>query len=470
MRPNVLLVVFDAARRDALEPYGARPGSSPAVADLARRGKSLERVYATAPWTVPSHASILTGLMPRAARLSRVGGSPERLAAARAAHRSRELPTVLGAAGYSTAALSANMWLSRINGFNESFDEFVQADTGRNAQIRAESMRARLAWYGEALRATADDGALRAEATVRSWAANVGERPFFWFVNLLECHSPYLPPRPYGGWAPLARIRAAKAARRHYTLSGIWRACAGVDRVSDDALATLRRFYEASIRYMDDWLARVLELLDSRGLLDDTLVIVLSDHGENLGEDGLIGHAMSLDNRLINVPFIAAGPGADAIELNSLVDLPRSLARICGVEDHPWTSTPPGGFGIAQFDPPVVAGEAENIERLRRAGIDGDALERFISPLTCAVRGTLKLVRRGPQEMLYDLAADPGETRPIPFAEIDTSRQVDARALRGALEFGSEPVDSESGPVATPAPSEADVRDLEERMKLLGYM
>ena len=72
-------------------------------------------------------------------------------------------------------------------------------------------------------------------------------------------------------------------------------------------------------------------------------MILLSDHGENFGEDGLIGHGMSLDNRLIQVPFVVAGPGAENIELTSLVDLPREIARACGIANHPWRDGPPAG-------------------------------------------------------------------------------------------------------------------------------
>src|SRR4051812_49874402 len=101
MRPNVLVVVLDAARRDALEPYGAPAGASPTVAQLARSGAALPEVYATACWTVPSHASMFTGLMPRAAGLARVG-SPEGAKPVVEAHRDRLVPEVLGRAGYAT--------------------------------------------------------------------------------------------------------------------------------------------------------------------------------------------------------------------------------------------------------------------------------------------------------------------------------------------------------------------------------
>ena len=468
MHPNVLMVVFDAARRDALEPYGAAAGASPALAQLAQRGKAHERVYATAPWTVPSHASFFTGLMPRAAGMSRAQ-SPVDVNVAIGPHRNRLLPSVMREAGYSTAAASANLWLSKPTGFDAGFDDFVEIDTNRNAQIHLDSPREKLHWYLEAVRAKADDGAGQVEDAMLGWAAR-DQQPFFWFINLLECHSPYLPPLPYGGRAPIARFKAAGDARRHYTLEGFWRACAGVEEVPQATLERARRFYAASIRYMDDWLGRMLEALDDRGVLDETLVIVLADHGENFGELGLIGHGLSLDNRLIHVPFVAAGPGSEALELTSLVDLPAALAEACGLEAHPWTSRAPAGVGLGQFDPPVMAGETEHIESLRSMGIDGAALEKFLTPLTCAVDGELKLLRRGTEEVLFDLEADPGEAHPQPLDPEAADRDARVSRLREAIEFGGQPVGSATTPSPDSGPSEEEVRDLEERMKLLGYM
>lgn len=469
MRPNVLVVVLDAARRDALEPYGAQPGSSATIADLAARGRAHKRVYATAPWTVPSHSSMFTGLMPRAAGLSRVT-SPADVRGLLAPHRARLLAGVMGDAGYATAGASANLWLSRPTGFDAGFDEFAEIDTDRNAQLHLDSVRERLRWYAEALRATADDGARQVEAALQRWSSDPDRRPFFWFVNLLECHSPFLPPRPYGGWAPYARLRAAGDARRHYSLAGFWRACAGVDEVSPAALERSRRFYAASIRYMDSWLARVFDGLEAEGILDETLVLVLSDHGENFGEGGLIGHGLSLDERLIHVPFISAGPGSESIKLTSLVDLPREIARACEIPDHPWTSSPDPGLATAQSDPPVLAGEEENLEKLREMGIDGAHLEKFVTPLTCAVNGDLKLLRRGSEEVLFDLGVDPAERNPLPPSALPADRAYELRALREAIDFGGLPLTAQDPETAEPGPSADEVRELEERMKLLGYM
>jgi arylsulfatase A-like enzyme len=221
---------------------------------------------------------------------------------------------------------------------------------------------------------------------------------------------------------------------------------------------------------MDSWLARVLEALDGQGVLDETLVLVLSDHGENFGEDGLIGHGLSLDERLIHIPFISAGPGSESIELTSLVDLPREIARACGIQDHPWRSSPPAGVATAQFDPPVLAGEDENIEKLRGIGIDGEHLEKFVTPLTCAVHNDLKLLRRGSEEVLFDLRADPGERHPLTVGALAADRADELEVLREALEFGARPLADPGHASPETAPSAAEMRELEERMKLLGYM
>src|SRR5205809_489621 len=105
MRPNVLLVVLDAARRDSLEPYGAPAGASPAVAQLAASGVALPEVYATGCWTAPSHVSILTGMMPRAAGLARVP-APSAGKAGLEPFRDRMLAEVLRRAGYATGGAS----------------------------------------------------------------------------------------------------------------------------------------------------------------------------------------------------------------------------------------------------------------------------------------------------------------------------------------------------------------------------
>ena len=468
MRPNVLLVILDAARRDALEPYGAAPGSTPAIAQLASRGAALPDVYATGCWTVPSHTSIFTGLLPRTAGITEVR-SPAVAKPVLEGHRARLLPEVMRRSGYATGAASSNLWLCRASGFATGFDDFAEIDTDRNAQIHLDTPRERLRWLGEAARGRVDDGAAAVEETLDRWLADSSRRPFFWFVNLLECHSPYMPPRPYGDVSLIERLKAAAEARRHYTLDGIWRACAGLTRVPEATLDRMRRLYRGSIRYMDDWLGRLLERLDGAGVLDDTLVIVTADHGENLGEGGLIAHALSLDNRLIHVPLVMAGPGATG-SINSLAELPRLVADAADLEPHPWVDTPPAGFGIAQYDPPLDPDADETAPALERAGMES-AYELFTTPLTCAVADGLKLLRRGEREEIYDLRADPLELEPqTPQQAEAAGRGGQLAALRAALAHPTVTARPDEQPAAAAEASPEELEDLEARMKLLGYM
>jgi arylsulfatase A-like enzyme len=466
--PNVLLVIFDAGRRDAFEPYGAPTGSTPTVARLAARGTALPEVYATGCWTAPSHSSIFTGLLPRAAGVSRVP-SPGAAKAALAAHRERMLPEVLRRAGYTTAGVTANLWCSPAAGFDAGFDHFEEVDPGRHARIDKTGRRHRIKWALEGVRGKVDHGARDAGAALDNWLGTTGDKPFFAFVNLMEAHSPYLPPLPYGGYRLLRRLLVAEEARRYYTLEGICKACAGITEVPPAALERASHMYRAGIRYIDDWLGRRLQRLDELGMLDGTIVVVTADHGENLGENGFIAHALSLDNRLLHVPFVVAGPDAGAPEINSLADLPRYVAGRAGIADHPWTDGPPEGFGVAQFDPPGTDGNPETIRAFERMGV-GDNLEPFTTPLTCAVKGSLKLVRRGDREELYDLSVDPLEQRPIPPEAAGPERGIALKGLRDALAHPAVATVGGAGATVPSSASEQEMQDLEERMRLLGYM
>ena len=473
MRPNVLCVVLDAARRDALEPYGAKPGSTPVLADLARRGKALPHAYSAGCWTLPSHSAMFTGLLPRAAGLADVReGGPHAVRPILASHSDRLLPEVLRRAGYSTRAVSANTWVGRESGFDRGFEEFVSINSGRQAKLHQRDRRSRAKWILEAARARVDDGAAEASEILSGWLKEPS-RPFFWFVNLVECHSPYLPPRPYNDLPVRERIRAAEDNRRYMQLDTIWDAAAGKLEVPEDALARMRHLYAASVRYMDDWLGGLLERMDAAGVLDDTLVIVLSDHGENLGEDGRLAHMMSLDQRLVWVPFVAAGPGAPEHDSAlSLAALPRLVAGAAGIEGVWSEDDLPAGVAVSQCDP-AIAGPEDALRKLAAEYGWDEGLAALTTPLTSATDGHLKLLRAGEEERLYDLEADPLERAPQPpGGELDRSRPDAVAALRAALEHpaATAVLDPAELTAAAPAPDADEVRELEERMKLLGYM
>lgn len=471
--PNILLVVLDTARADAFEPYGAGRGATPTVAQLAAGG--TVHPYAVAPcnWTMPSHVGMLTGALPRSVGLGKApGGSPAGCKPSLEAIADRYLPEVLRRNGYTTAGVSTNPWVSTASGFATGFDEFHDAKGERAHDIGVGGLRSRLNWGLEGLLGRVDDGADAAGVLLHRWLREGPGRPFFWFVNLIECHSPYLPPRPYNDLALRWRVGAAEEARRHLTLEAIWRVCASEVPPPDDVLARMRHLYARSIRQMDDWLSRLLEEMHARGVLDDTLVIVTSDHGENLGEGRLLGHAVSLDDRLVHVPLVVSGPGAFGADgPTSLSSLPRWIAEAIELNEHPYDPDDlPSAAVVTGYDPPVGADDPRT-RHLSEWGATEEGFHRFTQPGTAATDGRHKLVRVGDVEGVYDLVEDRLEVAPLPV-ENARSRWPDAvDDLRRALEQADARTRPPVAPADGPAEgSEEETAELEARMRLLGYM
>ena len=470
MAPNVLLIVLDTARRDAIEPYGAPAGTSPTIEQLARRGHALPRAYSTASWTLPSHASIFTGLLPRQLGLCQPpGGTPQGAREPLERNRDRVLAEVLSLAGYATHGWSTNLWASAHAGFDIGFDSLEYVASGREDRLNAllaGGLRAQLAWAREGLRSRSDDGALAIGSALRRSIDEWSGTPTFWFVNLSECHSPYLPPRPWNEFDPLDRVRAALEAKRYLNFESICLYAAGGLEIPDEAFERMRVLYRSAISYMDSWIAGVLESLDRRGILEDTLVIVTSDHGENFGEGGLIAHGFSVDERLIGVPLVMAGPGAvRSDEVFSLASLPGVVADAAGLSDHPWSMPSlPAGVAIAQYDPMADA-EHERVRAFAsKFGLSEEGISRICASYTCATDGHTKLVVRDGSEFVYDLTDDPGETRPIASVNGGASglREALAHPAVGAAEVSESP--------AGGGASAEELEAIERQMKLLGYM
>jgi hypothetical protein len=474
-RSNVILIVFDTARADAFEGYGAPAGATPTFAQLASSGHAHSKAIASCNWTMPSHVSMFSGLLPRSAGLSLLPeGERTNCGVVMQSHRDRWLPEVLRRNGYHTAAASTNSWVSSLLGFDLGFDEFLNLVGKRVHRMHEPGLRARADWYAQALLARVDDGLRATTRHMDRWIEEAN-KPFFWFVNLIECHSPHLPPRPYNDLGPLGRVLAARDARRYQTLTGVWRACATGETPSARSLTRMRRLYGRSIRMMDDWLTRLCETLDRRGLLDDTLIVVTSDHGENFGEGDLFGHAVSLDDRLLSVPLVFRGPGAPEPHpgVTTLAALPRLIGESIGLDEHPWErDVLPGDVAVAQYDL-APRPDDPRLEMIRAWNPTAEGFRRFAYPCTAATDGRHKLVVLGDEERLYDLEADPLEVTPIapasgPTDVVDTLRQ----ALRTAAQSEWTPdVDAlRAAGAQRPNPTDAEVKELEDRMRLLGYL
>lgn len=412
---------------------------------------------------------MFSGLMPRDAGLHLVQQTHEGFRQVLDHFQDRLLPTVLSGLGYRTIGISANAWVSPPSGFDIGFDEFHHVTSGRHARLGDRKLAARLRWARDSLRANLDDGAAAIEHLVEQAVSDPA--PFFCFVNLVECHSPYMPPRPFNqlGWRD--RLRGAQDANHYCTFEAFWNIALGVSPPPPaDALDRMRALYQCSISQLDSWLARVLDALERAGIRERTQVIVTSDHGENFGEGGLIGHTFSLDDRLIRIPFISAGP----LDLKtpaalSLADLPAVLAESLDIDHHPWAPVEYDREGVvAQFPAPVKPDEPRLEQGLRDWPIGEAGLRTLLRTFDCATDGRIKLFRDEEGETAVDLSRDPQEVSPTRVAPEDTDGAL--LRLRRLLD-GADRSAMHTIPWATTAAPEADEdAALAEQMRLLGYL
>jgi arylsulfatase A-like enzyme len=395
------------------------------------------------------------------------GGNPHGARAALEPWGDRLLAAVLSRAGYRCHGFSANLWVSEHAGFHHGFDEFLYAPSQRIERTGA------LHWMLEGLRASADDGAAVIGSALReSIRSAPSDQPSFWFVNLVECHSPYLPPRPWNDLGALARLAAAWDSQRHLSFESICLHAAGRVTVSARALRRMRHLYARAISYMDAWLGQVLGALSERGMLENTLVIVTADHGESFGEHGLLAHGFSLAEQLIHVPLVAAGPGADALRGEgalSLAELPAVIARAAGITDHPYAIG--DGIALARSAPIATVDDQRIVSFAERWRLSPDEQARLAVGSTAATDGAVKLlIDEHGEEQWFRLGVDPDGTAPLNAEQLDPAT---VSRLRDALRSASvrcEP-DRQASSAGSAEQADADtVAALERQMKLLGYM
>jgi arylsulfatase A-like enzyme len=316
-RPNVLVLLVDTLRADRLGCYGARPSPSPNLDRLAERGLVFEQAIAQAPWTMPSVATLLTGLH---ARSHGVVAWPFSKPAARPENGSTVLPDVLptlpaqaALAGITTVGVSANPMVSRTTNLAHGFETFVefQWDAERDRTARADEVNA---------------------AFLRWLRPNRGRR-FFGWLHYMDVHEPYWPPAAFRPPAP-AGVRPAVARGR---LAGI---AERVNWASGPPLETaevqhLRNLYDGGIRFWDAELERLLRGLAALGVGDSTIVVVTADHGEEFQEHGKLTHGPDLYDEVLHVPLVVVGPGVAPGRVREQVqgiDLFPTIAALLGVE------------------------------------------------------------------------------------------------------------------------------------------
>ena len=297
-RPNVVLVSIDTLRADHLGSYGYERDTSPFLDSLAARGKLFENAFAQASWTLPSHMSLFTSTYPGTHRVetSRRALSPA-------------IPTLterLRDAGYATAGYVSWIYLKSEYGFGRGFDRYVellpdesQVDSATHHSVRAEAFVERsLEWVSETAEAR-DEGPLRG-------------KPWFLFLHLFDPHMSYEPPLDMAQrFDPsLEGVEAGSHEFLSQYIDGLHDGDAPA--VPPDVLRRAKALYDGEIRYVDEALRRFFGELESQGLLENTVVVVTSDHGEEFDDHGSMeGHQWTLYDEVLRVPLFVVGPGVE---------------------------------------------------------------------------------------------------------------------------------------------------------------
>jgi arylsulfatase A-like enzyme len=401
-RPNIVFILLDATRADHLPMYGYSRPTAPHLTELAKGGVVLDRMYAQSSWTKPSIATIFSSLYPSVHKVTRerdfLGDGVN------------VLPEMLRAAGYKTFGVSANANVSPIFGYSQGFDAFRVWKTesairltmmGRIAQdvFTTSQLRRLLGERGEIIP--------RAEVLTDltlDWVSRSGDGPFFLYVHYIDPHTPYSPPPPYdtmfdhraqpprraGGVDPLALLASDRSK-------------AEVGRILD--------LYDGEIVYADLHVGRLLHELGARGILDNAIVVVTADHGEEFWEHGNEEHGKSAYEEVLRVPFIISAPGrlpagSRVTDFLGLIDVAPTLLTLAGIE-------PPKDIQGRSFAGIFTRPEERRPDRklFAQAITDAFALEMVRDQRYKLVRH-LHGPRAGQVEM-YDLHEDPLERTDI---------------------------------------------------------
>lgn len=382
---NIVLVVMDTARYD--ECFGSPDLHH--MSNLCENGTKFTSAFSAAPWTLPSHASLFSGQYP-----SKHGSN------ATAKRYNPETPSVVEAfneASYETVGISNNTWISGEFGFDRGFEEFcknwqyVQTDSDPVKVAREyEGLQrwtklARYIFDGNPIYNSlnafyaffqhnhgTDDGAKRTNEWVDQWLADRDRsNPFFLFINYFEPHLKYKPPREYAEEFLPSDVTFKEAIQVE---QDAFRYIAGDLELTSRDFEILRALYRGELAYVDERLGELKSHLKQADEWDDTVFVVVGDHGENIGDHGLMDHQYCLYDTLIHVPLVIHGGaftgGEDRNDLVQLTDLAPTLLDAAGIDAkmfrekiqgrsfHPDSNESPREYVYAEYMAPQPSMEA----------------------------------------------------------------------------------------------------------------
>jgi arylsulfatase A-like enzyme len=320
--PNIVLITIDALRADSLSIAGHTRPTTPNLDNLARRGAYFSQAMTTFPGTTPAMPSLMTGLFPNFEVVDEWNPSTrsgfneyETAEESQGPHLGSELEMlaeILASAGYTTLGFNTNPHLNRSSGFSQGFEEYVQFKDFLTAARAGRTHR---------LESASPPADVVIDRVVQRLAAGF-ESPIFLWVHFMEPHSPYLPPQPHrnmfvSGDEQFDDLEVNEALyhlrfeqRRAKNLGRDFRTPSDLGADLETLMQQARELYEAEIHFCDSQIERLLAQLDSTIGLENTLIVVTADHGEEFLEHGYVFHTFrnGMPEELIRIPLIIKPP------------------------------------------------------------------------------------------------------------------------------------------------------------------
>ena len=457
--PDVVVIVLDTVRAQNVSAYGYERLTTPNLDTLAAEGALFLDATSPSTWSLPSHASLFTGLFP-----SGHGAHAEH----RYLDASRPtLAEVLAGHGYDTRCFTANAWISDSLGLTRGFawsDEAWRDGAVGRGFFFIFRLLDRLGLGVE------DKGGGAVVSNFERWLTDRPDDgpPAFVFMNFIEAHFPYHQlPREY-----LGRFTSIPERELRELSLRLFGAQFGGDPPDPAEVGeATTAMYDGGILYADRLLGRVADALRARGSLDETILVVLADHGELLGEHGLFGHGFSLHEPMIRVPLLIRYP--ERIPPGTRVATPVSTVGVFATVLDLLGIAPPAPVHVTSLLPAISGGPpggpvlSERFSQDTVASTSSHPLAREDLRFRSYRSGTLKLIEASDgSNYVFDLAADPGETRNL--ADTDPGEVArlkgELKRYRAAValpEIGA-PVADVAAPPIDPA--------AEERLRALGYV
>ena len=348
--PNVLFVVLDTTSARHLGTYGYHRATSPQLDAFAEEGVVFENAFSAAPWTLPSHCSMFTGLLPNS---HGTGWTRPRLPDGMANveglvhYDVHTISEEMALRGYDTVTVAEKSWLTFNSGLSQGFEKFFDYSLpDLRDRFFVERFWARYRdKFGSPAPRPIDKGGARVVDTAIDWLdghrSRDESRPFFMFMNLNEAHDPYQPPEEFWGHFLPEGISIADSHKldernntqgQHEIILGDW-------DISDRDMEIFKSLYDAEILYQDGLLGRLLDGIEELGLMEDTLIVITADHGEEFGElDHRVGHQLALADTLLHVPLIMRFPsqlpaGKRVASMASTIDIFPTILDVIETEN-----------------------------------------------------------------------------------------------------------------------------------------